>query len=85
MARLVWLALGLFLLALGAVVSPVPGPWSIPFVLLGLILVLRNSRWARRRYVGVSRRWPRWFALPNRMLRRRGAAAPSPARAGTTP
>lgn len=71
MLRLVWLSTGVVLIAAGAAISPLPGPWSFPIVGLGLLLVLRHSAWARRRYIRLSRRWPRWFAVPNRFLRRK--------------
>lgn len=76
MTRVLMLSLGIMLMLAGAALSPVPGPWSVPLVVLGLLLVLRNSLWARRRYILLSRRWPRPFALTNRFLRRRRPVAP---------
>jgi len=39
----------------------------------GLVLVLRNSAWARRRFVRIKRRWPRVGALSDRLMRRGSA------------
>lgn len=38
---------------------PTPGPLGILIFGFGLALVLRNSRWARRRYLLHTRRYPR--------------------------
>lgn len=76
MFRVLMLSMGIMLMLVGVAVSPVPGPWSVPLVALGLLLVLRTSAWARRRYVLLSRRWPAPFALTNRFLRRRRPVAP---------
>lgn len=70
MIRVLKLILGTTLVLAGAALTPVPGPWSLPLVAVGLLLVLRNSLWARRHYILLSRRWPRPFALTNRFLRR---------------
>ena len=37
-----------------------PGPLGLAGFALGMTLILRNSRWAKRRYVLFVRRWPRW-------------------------
>ena len=58
------LALGCLLLALAPLVGIVPGPGGIVVAAAGMTLVLRNSRWAKRRYVRFKRWQPRaggWF------------------------
>ena len=57
-----------------------PGPAGLLGFALGLALVLRNSRWAKRRYVRFKRRWPRAGRLTDRGLRRpaRGISSPAP-------
>ena len=62
--RLCLLALGVLLLALAPLVGVVPGPGGIVVAAAGMTLVLRNSRWAKRRYVLFKRWQPRagsWF------------------------
>jgi len=67
------LGLGWLLIALTPVVGPIPGPGGIIVLAAGLTLVLRNSRWARRVFARVKRRWPRFGDLADRGLRRRSA------------
>ena len=47
--------------------------WGIIVLALGLTLVLRNSRWARRAFARAKRRWPRFGDLADRGLRRKSA------------
>jgi hypothetical protein len=70
----------------GLLLMPLPGPIGLPVTLAGLILLLRHSHGARRRFVRASRRWPRVFRPVRRWLKPRrpasveGApAAPAPA------
>jgi len=71
-------ALGILLLIVAALVGPLPGPGGVFFAVPGLILVLRSSMWARRRYVKFKRwqpkagRWTDW-ALRRQSARRREA------------
>ncbi|EKV31837.1 hypothetical protein C882_3589 [Caenispirillum salinarum AK4] len=71
MVRGLWLGAGCVLILVGVIISPIPGPLGTPLVLAGLLIVLRTSLWARRRYVRLSRRWPGPFRLTDRLLRRR--------------
>ena len=52
------LALGAALVVAAPLVGVLPGPGGIVLFALGLSLVLRHSRWARRRYVRFKRRPP---------------------------
>ena len=67
-----WLliALGLAIIAAGVVISPLPGPGGIPVMVLGLMLVLRNSFWARKQFIKVQRAHPRIVFPIRRLLRR---------------
>lgn len=47
-----------------------PGPLGLLGFALGLALVLRNSRWAKRRYILSKRRWPKLIAWTDWGLRR---------------
>jgi hypothetical protein len=67
------LVTGWLLIIASPVVGVLPGPGGIFLFAAGLGLVLRNSRWAKRRYVAFKRRWPRHGALVDRGLRRLSA------------
>lgn len=67
-----WLAIGagVLLIVSGLVLAVLPGHLGIPLLAVGLILVLRNSRRARRHFIHIQRRHPR-FVFPVRRLIRR--------------
>ena len=72
--------LGVILILLAPVVGVLPGPGGIFVLALGLAMVLRTSRWARRRYVQFKRwqpkagRWTDW-GLRRKSAQRRDALA----------
>ena len=68
--RWLLLALGAFLVLLGVLMAPIPGPLGLPVTLAGLVLILRNSFRLRRVFIKVQRRHPR-FVFPLRRLLRR--------------
>lgn len=57
--RLPLLVVGCTLLVATPFVGVLPGPGGVVTFALGMGLVLRNSAWAKRRYVRFKRRWPR--------------------------
>ncbi|MEM8825467.1 MAG: hypothetical protein AAF205_08920 [Pseudomonadota bacterium] len=60
-----------------------PGPLGFAGFALGLTLILRNSRWAKRRYIWFRRRWPKWGRRSDWLLRRRPRRVrPKPREAG---
>jgi hypothetical protein len=65
-------AIGLALVAVGVVTVWIPFTLHSGgvFVVAGLIMVLRNSRRGRRRFIVWSRRHPRWGVPLRRLLRR---------------
>ena len=69
---------GVVLILLSPVVGAIPGPGGVFVFALGLAMVLRTSRWARRRYVHFKRwqpkagRWTDW-GLRRGSARRREA------------
>lgn len=70
--RTTQLVIGGLLMVLGPLIGgPLPGPLGIVAFAGGLALVLRNSVWARRRYVMFKRRHPRWGHWADVALRRR--------------
>ena len=72
--------LGCLLLILTPFVGMLPGPGGTVLFALGMGLVLKNSAWAKRRYVRFKRQWPRsggWcdWGLRRPSARRRHALA----------
>jgi hypothetical protein len=78
--RIALLVLGWLLLIVTPVVGVLPGPGGVFTFAIGAGLVLKNSAWAKRRYVRLKRRWPvpgRWcdLGLRRASARRRQALA----------
>jgi hypothetical protein len=67
--RGVLIGLGVVLVVLGFLMAPLPGPMGVPVTVGGLILILRNSIWAKRRFVEMQRRHPK-VVFPLRRLMR---------------
>ena len=67
---------GLLMLVAPIVGIPTPGPLGIFVFGFGFALVLRNSRWARRRYLGYTRRYPRVRRVVDFGLRRKRKPSP---------
>jgi len=71
--RYTWLTLGWLCLALVPFAGPIPGPGGIPLFALGAGLLLKNSRWAKKRYVAYKRKRPHHGAWADWALRRESA------------
>jgi hypothetical protein len=70
--RVFQMILGFLLMAVGPLLlAPTPGPFGTIVFAFGLALILRNSPWARRRYVRYSRSYPRVQKMVNFGLRRK--------------
>ena len=71
-------ALGVVLIILGIIISPLPGPGGVFLIAPGVALILKTSMWAKRRYVRFKRwqpkagRWTDW-ALRRPSAKRRDA------------
>ena len=76
--RVVQLGLGIVLILLAPIAATVPQPIPIGIILLGagLALILRNSGWARRKYVRWQHRYPRAGRITDMGMRRRRKKAP---------
>jgi hypothetical protein len=62
MARLrqrVMIGLGCTIMLAGLVIAPLPGPGGLPVMMVGGVLILRNSADARKFFVRMKRRYPR--------------------------
>ncbi|MFN9712051.1 MAG: hypothetical protein ACK547_03590 [Alphaproteobacteria bacterium] len=62
--------LGLLIILAGVLISPLPGPGGIPVIVVGLMIVLKNSFKARRQFVRLHRAHPRMISPIRRLLRR---------------
>lgn len=65
-----FVVLGGVIVLLGIAISPLPGPGGLPVIVVGLIVVLRNSYWAKRQFVRAQRQHPRMIFPLRRLLRR---------------
>jgi hypothetical protein len=61
---------GWLLISVGFVFALLPGHLGLPVLVVGLIMVLRSSRQARRQFIGLQRRHPRVIFPIRRLLRR---------------
>ena len=74
--RVLLQTLGFLLLAVGFVGALLPGHLGVPLLIIGLILVLRTSRPARRRFIHLQRRHPKVVFPIRRLLRREPEVIP---------
>jgi len=75
-ALLRWILIGagwLLIVVGGPVGGLLPGPLGFFFSFLGLGLILRNSLWARRKFVTLKRRYPDTLGRVSAALRRKPA------------
>ncbi|MDD3838432.1 MAG: PGPGW domain-containing protein [Phenylobacterium sp.] len=68
--RALLVLLGLAVVAAGILIAPLPGPGGIPVIVVGLMLILRNSFKARRHFVKFQRAHPKMVYPIRRLLRR---------------
>lgn len=71
--RLCMLALGWVLVVLSPIVGALPGPGGLLLFVPGLVLLLRNSAWVRRRYARLKRKWPKAGHACDHAMRRQSA------------
>ncbi|WP_233245254.1 MULTISPECIES: hypothetical protein [unclassified Caulobacter] len=69
-ARLALIALGCLILLAGAILTPLPGHVGLPLLVIGLMVVLRNSFQARRRFIRWQKRHPKLIFPIRRLMRR---------------
>ena len=70
LARLGLTGVGWVLIAVGAVGTVLPGHLGLPVLVVGLIVLLRSSRGARKQFIGLQRRHPKIVFPLRRLLRR---------------
>jgi len=67
---------GLFVILLGLLIAPLPGPGGIPVIAVGLMLVLKSSFWAKRQFIRAQYAKPRWVYPFRRLMRKKPEIAP---------
>lgn len=68
--RLAIVAVGSVIMAGGFVLALLPGHLGLPLLVVGLIMVLRNSPKARRQFIHLQQRHPRVVFPVRRLIRR---------------
>ncbi|HEY1928885.1 MAG TPA: hypothetical protein VGG92_15580 [Caulobacteraceae bacterium] len=76
LARAALTGLGWAFILVGVVGTLLPGHLGLPLLVVGLIVILRSSFQARRRFVGLQRRHPRLLFPVRRLLRREPEVIP---------
>jgi len=62
---------GMIIMAIGVVIVPLPGPFGIPIIFLGLVIILRSSRWVKRQFLQLVHRYPQLLYPLRKMLKPR--------------
>jgi hypothetical protein len=76
MVRVGLLVLGGLIMAVGAVLALLPGHLGVPILVVGLMVVLRNSLPARKEFIRLQRRHPNWVFPLRRLMRREPEVIP---------
>lgn len=74
--RLALMAVGIVVMLFGLAIAPLPGPGGIPVITVGLVIVLRNSYWAKRQFIRAQRAKPNWVYPFRRLMRKNPEIAP---------
>ena len=72
LAKLLMSVAGVLLMVVGVVLTPLPGPFGVPVIQLGLIILLKSSMWVKRIFMRQVRKHPK-LLKPVRALLRPGA------------
>jgi len=70
------MSLGFLIIGLGVMIAPLPGPGGVPVIALGLVLLLRNSWWAKRQFIRAQYARPKWVYPFRRLMRKNPEIAP---------
>ena len=74
--RFGFMGVGALIMVAGFLIAPLPGPFGLPLAVVGLMIVLRNSMWAKREFVRLKRRHPNWIFPSRRLMRREPEVVP---------
>ncbi|WP_181883592.1 hypothetical protein [Sphingorhabdus pulchriflava] len=67
----VMIVLGWFLMILAPLIGWLPGPGGLILFPIGLALVLKNSRWAKKQFAHQAKRHPEYGEWANWAMRRK--------------
>lgn len=76
LVRFLAMLLGAAIMVLGFAIAPLPGPFGLPIAVVGMMLVLRNSVWAKRKFIKLQHARPNWVYPIRRLMRREPEFAP---------
>ena len=65
------LGLGWLIILIGLALGPIPGPGGIPIIALGSMLVLSQSLTARKQFVRLQKKHPKFMGPIRKLLSRR--------------
>ena len=68
--RWLLLALGGIIMLAGLILAPLPGHVGLPLLVIGLMIVLRNSFAAKRQFIRIQRAHPKTVFPIRRLMRR---------------
>ncbi|WP_240454645.1 hypothetical protein [Caulobacter sp. 17J65-9] len=74
--RFLVMLLGAGIMVLGFAIAPLPGPFGLPIAVVGMMLILRNSIWAKRKFIKLQHARPNWVYPIRRLMRREPEVAP---------
>lgn len=74
--RWLFMGLGIAIIGLGVLIAPLPGPGGLPVIVVGLMVTLRNSFWAKRQFIKFQRAHPKMVFPIRRLLRREPEVMP---------
>ncbi|MDO9222788.1 MAG: hypothetical protein Q7U20_03650 [Caulobacter sp.] len=74
--RWLFMGLGIAIIGLGVLIAPLPGPGGLPVIVVGLMVTLRNSFWAKRQFIRFQRAHPKMVFPIRRLLRREPEVMP---------
>lgn len=72
-SRWAQIAAGVLLVIAAPIIGALPGPGGIFIFAGGMVLLLRNSAWVRRRWARAKRRWPKLGEIADITMRRASA------------
>ncbi len=60
---------GVVTMVLGVIITPLPGPFGVPVIILGLVILLRSSTWMKRQFVKQVKKHPHSLGKVRALLR----------------
>ena len=67
---------GGLLVLTGIAIAPLPGPLGLPISVVGLVLILRSSYWAKRQFIRAQYAQPKFIYPFRRLMRKNPEIAP---------